>query len=240
MLHSRHIVEKMRYRRTHRVFALVLLAVLTIFCVLNLSKKQVSARQVPVIQPSFLTSQSNKADSKASQLDNQAQELYEAGQFAEAVKVWQKAQEAYDQVGDADGITKSWINMAQALQALGLYPTACNTLLQAFNIADLDCRDLSESNANKQDSFIKTLEQLPNSQINVVNLRGLGNVLQKVDNLELSRKVLQLSLNAAKALNLHEDESAALLSLGNTFQALGDRTRASQSQDIHKKLPSTP
>lgn len=233
------IVKKMRYRRTRRVFALVLLAVLTIFCVLNLSKEQVSARQA-LIQPSFLTSQNNKADSKASELDNQGQELYEVYQFSEAIKLWQRVEKAYIQLGNTDGVAKTRINIAEALQALGLYPRACDTLLQAFNIADLDCRDLSESNANKQDSLIKTLEQLPNSQTNVVGLRAFGNIFQKLDNLGLSQQVLQLSLNAAKALNSPEDESAALLSLGNTFQSWGDRTRASQSRDIQNKLPSTP
>ncbi|NJQ98546.1 MAG: hypothetical protein HC784_15055 [Hydrococcus sp. CSU_1_8] len=36
-------------------------------------------------------------------------------------------------------MTKSLINRAQALQELGLYPRACNTLLQAFAIETPDC-----------------------------------------------------------------------------------------------------
>ncbi len=127
----------MRYRRTRRVFALIFLGVLTIYCILTLAEKQVSARQAPVIQPSFLTSQNKKADSKASQLDNQGQQLYEVGQFAEAVKFWQQAQKAYAQADDTDGVARSRINIAEALQALGLHPTACDTLLQAFNSAEL-------------------------------------------------------------------------------------------------------
>jgi len=51
---------------------------------------------------------------------------------------------------------------------------------------------------------------------------------------------LQLSLNVAKVLRSPEDESAALLSLGNTSQTWGNRKRASQSQDIPQKLASTP
>ncbi len=243
MLHSRCIVKKMRYRKTRRVFVLIFLAVLTILCTLTLAKKQVSAWQPTVIQPSFLTSQNNKADSKASELDNQGQELYEAGQFSEAVKLWQQAQKAYAQADDADGVARSRLNIAEALQALGLYPTACDTLLQAFNSAELDCQKLVQSNENYQqlqNSLLDNFKKSPNSQIKVIGLRSLGNVLRKLDNLELSQQILLLSLNTAKALNSPEDESAALLSLGNTFQALGDRTRASQSQDIQNKLPSTP
>jgi CHAT domain-containing protein len=62
--------------------------------------------------------------------------------------------------------------------------------------------------------------------------------LRKLDNLELSQQVLQLSLDIAKALRLPEEESAANLSIGNTFQALGDRIRA--SLNTQNKIASTP
>jgi CHAT domain-containing protein len=210
--------------------------------IMALPKEQVSALKVPVIQRSFLTSQANKVTETAPQLVIRGQELYEAGQFSEAAEVWQQAAEAYAQVGDADGITQSWINTAEALQALGFYPRACNTLLQAFDIADIDCRKLVQSNENQQlrDSLLKALEQIPNNQTKTIGLRSLGDVLQKLDDLELSQQVLQLSLNIAQKLRSLEDESAALLSLGNIFQAWGNRTRASQSQDIPQKLSSTP
>lgn len=239
---ERYLVDRIRWRRTSRAFVLILLALLTMVSILALSKEQVSALKAPVIQHSLLSSQVNRADKKASQLATQGQELYEAGQFSQAVSVWQQAASAYAQVGDSEGATKSQINMAEALQTLGFYPRACNTLLQAFDITDLDCRKLVQTNQNQQlkDYLLKALEQIPNTQTKAIGLRSLGDVFQKLDYLELSTKVLQLSLNVAKVLRSPEDESAALLSLGNTSQTWGNRKRASQSQDIPQKLASTP
>lgn len=241
MPRERYLVDRMWWRRTSRAFILLLLALLTMVSILALPKEQVSALKPPVTQQrSFLSSQVNKADKKASQLAIQAQELYEAGQFSQAVAVWQQAASAYAQVGDSEGATKSQINMAEALKALGFYPRACNTLLQAFEIEELDCRKLVQTNKNQQleDSLLKTLKQIPDTQIKVIGLRSLGDIFQKLDNLELSTKLLQVSLNVAKVLRSPEDESAALLSIGNTFQAWGDRTRA--SLDTQKEIASTP
>ncbi|MBW4637640.1 MAG: CHAT domain-containing protein [Gloeocapsa sp. UFS-A4-WI-NPMV-4B04] len=240
MLRRWYLVGKTR-RRWTRGALLILLALLTIFCVLAVGEKQVSARKQTVIPPSFVISQSDQVAARASQLDNQGQELYEAGEFTEAIKLWQQAEKAYVQADDADGVAKNRINMAEALQALGLHPRACDTLLQAFNIAELDCQNVVQSNENYQqlqNSLLNNFKKLPNSQIKVIGLRSFGNVLRKLDNLELSQQVLQLSLNAAKALRLPEDESAAKLSIGNTFQALGDRTRA--SLDTQSNIASTP
>ncbi len=240
MLHRWYLVGKTR-RRWTRGALLILLALVTIFCILAVGEKQVSARKPTVIPPSFVISQSDQVAARASELDNQGQDLYEAGQFAEAVEVWREVEEAYEKVGDLSGIAKTRINIAEALQALGFHPRACDILLQAFNSAELDCQNVVQLNENYQqlqNSLLNNLKKSPNSQIKVIGLRSLGNVLRKLDNLELSQQVLQLSLNAAKALRLPEEESAANLSIGNTFQALGDRTRA--SLDTQSNIASTP
>lgn len=205
--------------------------------VLALPKEQGASLKAQVVQP---TSQADKATETAVQLANKAQELYEAGQFSQAVSVWQQAVDTYAQGGDLEGAKKSRINMAEALQALGFYPRACNSLLQAFDIADLDCRTLVQSQENQQlkAPLLKTLKQLPNTQTKAIGLRSLGDVFQKLDDLEFSQQVLRLSLDAAKAVRSPEDESAALLSLGNTFQVWGNRTRA--SLDTQKEIASTP
>lgn len=205
--------------------------------VLALPKEQGAALKAQVIQP---TSQADKATETAAKLANEGQELYETGQFSQAVGIWQQAADTYAQGGDLEGAKKSRINMAEALQALGFYPRACNNLLQAFDIADLDCRTLVQSQENQQlkAPLLKTLKQLPNTQTKAIGLRSLGDVFQKLDDLELSQQVLRLSLDAAKAVRSPEDESAALLSLGNTFQVWGNRTRV--SLDTQKEIASTP
>jgi CHAT domain-containing protein len=174
----------------------------------------------------------------ASQLAIQGKELYQAGQFSEAAKVWQQAADTYTRTGDKDGTAQSLINVAEALQALGLYPRACNRLLQAFGIAEPDCQELTQENENRQqrqDSLLKTLESHPNSLNKTVGLRSLGDVFQRLDALELSRQVLQLSLNVAKGLPSPQDESAALLSLGNAERALGNRVRTQQDTASKQK-----
>lgn len=217
--------------------ALVLLALLTVTSVLALSVKQVPGIESLPSRSSSLTTQADRAV----QPNIAGQKLYESGQFSEAIEAWQKAIDAYTQVGNPDGITQSRINISQALQALGFYPRACNTLLQAFNITNTDCQKLTQSNEDyqqRQDSVLKTLEQIPNSQTKAIGSRSLGDVLQKLDNLDLSEKVLQLSLEVSKALRSPQNESAALLSLGNTFQAWGNRARA--NQDTAGEIDLTP
>lgn len=221
-----------------RVIALVFWALLTLLSVLALSAEQVAWTKEPVTKHSSQVSQA----SNASQLAIKGKELYLAGRFSEAIEVWKEASLAYAQVGDKDGRTQSLINTAEAMQALGLYPRACNTLLQAFGITNLDCRNLTQENSNrtqKQDYWLKTLSAQPNFPAKAIGLRSLGDVLQNIDALELSQQVLQLSLSAARKLHSPQDESAALLSLGNTFQALGNRARLQEPDTVsqQKSIP---
>lgn len=241
---KRLIANRLNWRSYNRIrvklakgIALVLLALLTVTSVLALSVKQVPGTESLPSRSSSLTTQADRAV----QPSIEGQKLYESGQFSEAIEAWQKAIDVYTKAGNLDGITQSRINISQALQALGFYPRACNTLLQAFNISDTDCQKLTQSNEDygqRQSSVLKTLEQIPNSQTKAIGSRSLGDVLQKLDNLDLSEKVLQLSLEVSKALRSPQNESAALLSLGNTFQALGNRARA--NQDTVSEIDPTP
>ncbi|MBD0344695.1 MAG: CHAT domain-containing protein [Coleofasciculus sp. Co-bin14] len=227
----------------------ILLALLTLVSITGLSAEQVAGTKtvgagLPVFRPESSivdklapTSLLSQAD-RASQLAVQGKQLYEAGQFSEAAKVWQQAADSYAQVGDKDGMTQSLINAAEAHQALGLYPRACNTLLQAFGIPEPDCQKLTQENENRQQrqySLLKNLEAQPNSLNKAIGLRSLGDIFQRLDDLDLSQKVLQLSLQVAKALPSPQDESATLLSLGNTEQAKGNRERTQQDSASEQK-----
>lgn len=221
---KRPLASRTPLRVHRRAIALILLALLTLVSVPALSAERVAG---------------TKADN-AKELAIQGKELYEAGQFSEAATVWQQAADAYAQVGDKDGTTESLINIAEALQANGLYPRACNTLLQAFGITAPACQHLTQENENRQqrDSLLKTLSAQPNSFTKAIGLRSLGDVLQKLDDLELSQQVLRLSLNVAKKLPSPQAESAALVSLGNTERARGNRAQA--QQDTASKQRPTP
>ncbi len=126
------------------------------------------------------------------------------GQSQQALNTWQNATDAYTKAKDEVGVTRSLINQAQALQALGLYRRALVTL----------------------DEVNQKLQQQPNSLLKTAGLRSLGNALRLVGDLEKSRISLQQSLASAQQLNSAPNISATLFSLGNTAKAQQDRTGA--------------
>ncbi|MFB2920444.1 CHAT domain-containing protein [Aerosakkonema funiforme] len=116
------------------------------------------------------------------------------GQPEEALDTWKQAAEIYKQVGDLTGITKSQINQAQALQRLGLYRQAIETLDQI--------------NAN--------LKKQPDTPIKVKGMQSLGIALRVVGELDRSQKVLQESLAISQKLSDPELIASSLSGLGNT------------------------
>ena len=126
------------------------------------------------------------------------------GQSQQALNTWQKATDAYTKARDNVGATRSLINQAQALQALGLYRHALVTL----------------------NTVNQKLQKQPNSVLKTVGLRNLGNTLRVVGDLEQSRQILQQSLVSAQQLNSPQNIGSALFSLGNTVRAQKDRQAA--------------
>jgi CHAT domain-containing protein len=188
---------------------------------------------------------SNPSDAiDPSQLSIKGKKLYEAGQFEAAASLWQQAADVYAKTGNSEGVTQSLTNLAEALQADGRYLKACDTLLQANGIAEADCQTLDRQ---QQATWLKTLTQRPKSLLQATSLRSLGDVLQKLDNLEQSEQVLQLSLKIARELPNSEAASATLISLGNLKRAVGDREkilqesiiRAGLTQEIAQKAKAT-
>ncbi|QDL09945.1 hypothetical protein DP113_20405 [Brasilonema octagenarum UFV-E1] len=122
------------------------------------------------------------------------------GKPDQALKSWEEATVIYKQIGDEAGTTGSQINQAQALQALGFYRRANNTL------------DAVEQSTNKQsDSVIKA-----------TRLLNLGNTLRVVGNLGKSQQVLLKSLIIAQKQQSKQKVAEIQLSLGNTAQALAN------------------
>lgn len=140
------------------------------------------------------------------------------GQPEAALVTWQQATKTYQQAGDAVGITRSLINQAQALQALGLYRRAVTTLNQV--------------NQN--------LQQQPNSALKVAGLRSLGNALRVVGNLSQSQQVLQQSLTLAQQLQSPEEIAATFASLGNTTRSQQNTTDALAYYQQAAKTSQTP
>jgi CHAT domain-containing protein len=151
------------------------------------------------------------------QLAAKAEKFYAARQLQEAAQLWQQAAVAFERQGDRAGVTKSWINQSQVLQDLGLYPKACKSLLQAFEVEEPSC---SSQQINTLLKDIRPGVNLTGDRL--VGLRSLGNILYRQGRLKESRSLLRLSLSATEDVEL---SSNTLLSLGNVERAIGNRHR---------------
>ena len=123
------------------------------------------------------------------------------GDTEAAITSWQQAGKIYQQAGDEIGTLGSQINQAQALQSLGLYRRSQKLLEQIAT---------------------KLIEQ-PDSKLKIAGLRSLGIALQVTGNLNDAQDILQQSLAISQKLNLPEESSTTLFSLGNTARAFGEQ-----------------
>ncbi len=136
------------------------------------------------------------------------------GQAEDAIDTWQQAAKLYSQIGNKSGITQSQINQAQAMQDLGLYPKACKTLLEAFELDNQNCELSTQS--------LQTIKNQPPSPLQVLGLRSLGDVLRVVGRSQQSQNVLEENLKLAQQLNSPQDIAAIYLSLGNTVRSIAN------------------
>jgi len=150
----------------------------------------------------------------------------EIGQPEAAVDTWKQAGDIFEKIGDRSLYQQTQINRAKALQDLGLYPRACQNLIDVLGWETSQCK-VSETDLEK-------LANIPNSLLKFDALLELGNVLRVVSNIDISELVLTASLEVAKQLELPAEESKALSSLGNTARALVEREvlLPSQQQDF--------
>lgn len=130
----------------------------------------------------------------AQALNTQGQLNFSLGKPEQALKIWEQATVTYAQVKDDSGQIISLINQAQALQALGLYKKALDTLIDVNQL----------------------LLPQPNSIAKAVGLRSLGNALQTVGDTEKSQEVLKTSLKISEDLKADQATAETLISLGNT------------------------
>ncbi len=131
-----------------------------------------------------------------------------------AVESWEKAADIYAQIGDKAGRVGALINQTMALQSLGLYGRTKKI-----------SQEVKKSLDTQEDSLLKA-----------VGLRSLGNALRVSGNLKESQELLEKSLAVAKKLQSPQEESATLLSLGNTILALGNKIILQDSTPQNNKI----
>ncbi|MEL6319066.1 MAG: CHAT domain-containing protein, partial [Cyanobacteria bacterium J06626_14] len=145
---------------------------------------------------------------------------FSLGRSHRALRAWEQATEYYVQLSDSDGVAGSQINQAQALERLGYYRRACQTLLSAVQ-TDSNC-DLTQPKIREQ--VQQSIAVYPNPQVQQLGLRNLSNVLRLIGYLEASERLLQQAL-ATDSGQSHQETALTLLSLGNTTQAQYRRAR---------------
>jgi CHAT domain-containing protein len=157
------------------------------------------------------------SQSKALGLAVRAQQLYDAGEIAEAALTWQQAAIAFQERGDRLQSTKSYLNQSQALQDLGLYPKACNVLIQALTEENFACEP------QELDELIETFTKRTSiSKVEAIGLRSLANVLLRQRMLLQSEKLLRLNYSVVKE---PEQVASTLLALGNVQHTIANRVR---------------
>lgn len=151
-------------------------------------------------------SQAKRLDSQrlpilAQALNTQGHLYYALGQSEQALTTWQEATGVYEQLEDREGAIGSQINVAQGMQALGLYRRSRQTLGEVE----------------------RALQSEPNSLLKATGLRSLGNALRAVGELEQSRELLQQSLTIAQSMRHPTAIASAQFSLGNTARAMAQK-----------------
>lgn len=131
------------------------------------------------------------------------------GNAEAALERWQEAETLYTKVNDRIGIIGSQIDRALAMQTLGLYRRTEKLLTQVE----------------------QQLYQMPDSSLKATGLQNLGNARGQAGDLERSREILQLSLAVAERLQLTQEQSTALINLGNIELALARVRREENFKD---------
>lgn len=140
----------------------------------------------------------------AQALNTQGRIYLTQGKAEAALSSWQQAEEIYRQAEDELGVLGSQINQGQAWQSLGLYRRSQKML-----------REIGTKLVQQQDTSVK-----------ITGFRSLGLTLQTTGDLQYALKMLQRSLAISQQLNLPEESSVTLFSLGNTALALKDHQQA--------------
>lgn len=149
----------------------------------------------------------DRTSALAQALDIQGSLYLAQGNAQAAFETWERSIALYDQLGDQQRATQSRMNQAQALQTLGLYRRAIETVLAALG---WPLQALADS-----EMLQSQLQNLPDSPMAMVALQSLGEALRVTGRLELSRAVLQQNLQMAQRSQQPEAIATTQLKLGN-------------------------
>lgn len=131
-------------------------------------------------------------------LSAHAQRQLTQGDNTAAIQSFAQALDAYTIVNDTAGILRARLNQAQIFRLQGRHRQA---LIQLNQVAE-------------------QLQVLPDSALKANGLRQLGDALRLVENADEALTVLEASLAVTRTIDAPQEQSATLISLGNTAEAL--------------------
>lgn len=172
--------------------------------------------------PLEITSELEQPGLLASTLDIYGQLWQKQGDFARAFEIWQQAATLHRTTDNPAAWLGNQINQIRALEALGLYQQARITAEQVGCALGKAIENVTCSvPAFRPDALLP-------SGLKSQGLRSLGDTLRQVGELELSRDILESIHANADTL---QERQAILLSLGNTYEALGTREKERATSD---------
>ena len=153
---------------------------------------------------------------RAQSLNTYGQLQLALGESEPALRTWEEATAIYTEIGDENGKIGSQVNQAQALQALGLYRRAKNSL----------------------DRVKQLLLKQPESPLKATALLSLGKTMRVVAGTKLqdAYKTLEEALGIAERLNLTETAAEIHLSLGNTGEIFSNNITPDKEKDKDKYI----
>jgi CHAT domain-containing protein len=215
-------------QKIYRKITIIILAILALISVLGIH--QLSVEQAIGSEPVTQLICTKKPSLSPEQLSTQGRNSYKDGNFNEALNCWEKAVAAYHKLGNQIETINNQINQAQAEQALGLFPRACNTLVQIYG--EKDCATLLQQEVNRN-PLHDILRERANTPAKIAGLHSFGNILRGLGELDLSHTFLLLSLDMAQP----QDKGAIWLDIGNTRRALSNKeqdfyTRSKERENL--------
>jgi CHAT domain-containing protein len=169
----------------------------------------------------------------AQALNHQGQVALQRGQPQQALALWQQATTAYEQLEDQRGAIGTRLNQARALEELGQYRRACQTIVTTLTSIE-DC-NFGADEAKFQSALadlISPVNPVINYPLQIISLPSFGHLLRLLGQLDRAEEVLDQALTIAPDGN---DRARIFLSLGQIKQAQYQR-----DQDLYQRTTFQP
>jgi CHAT domain-containing protein len=180
----------------------------------------------------------------AQTLDIQGNGQWEQGQVNLALKTAQQATNIYVKLKDDLGWKRSLIAQVKTLQELGLYEQSCQALIPVielenpgiFAIPNQPCEQLSQKIVHQKEATLRLPLDASLNNIQLTGNRLLGDVFRQLGYLQKSQDLLEKVERVITQEKYPQAKALVLLSLGNTYQAFGNRNRfLADSQENNQK-----